>query len=342
MRKMSTTKQWLFLFAAVCLMMVIGYWVLGSEVKIAALKPITKLQHSATALEGSLLTVDNFDYEEQLVVLYNRVPKTGSTTFVNIAYDLCKRNRFHVLHINITANSHVLSLPNQVSFVRNVTKWHEMKPALYHGHVAYLDFSKFQIAHNPIYINIVRKPLDRLVSYYYFLRYGDNYRPNLVRKKAGNKITFDECVKLKQPDCDPKNMWLQIPFFCGHAAECWEPGSQWALDMAKTNLVNKYFLVGVTEQMEDFVDLLERSLPRMFHGFREYYQHSNKSNLRNTLNKRPPSESTVAAIMESKIWKMETELYEFALAQFEFTKRKLMQPDKKQIQRFMYEKVKPK
>lgn len=74
--------------------------------------------------------------------------------------------------------------------------------------------------------------------------------------------TFDECVELKQTDCDPKNMWLQIPFFCGHAAECWEPGSQWALDQAKRNLVNEYFLVGVTEQMEDFVELLEKSLPR--------------------------------------------------------------------------------
>jgi hypothetical protein len=33
--------------------------------------------------------------------------------------------------------------------------------------------------------------------------------------------SFDECVKLRQADCDPENMWLQIPFFCGHAAECW-------------------------------------------------------------------------------------------------------------------------
>ncbi|XP_073823411.1 heparan sulfate 2-O-sulfotransferase [Musca autumnalis] len=347
MRKMLLTniKHWLFLMSTISLI-VIGYWVFGTDVKIIALKPLTNqrqqpfLGSSGGDLYNGFPTVDNFD--EQLVVLYNRVPKTGSTSFVNIAYDLCKRNRFHVLHINITANSHVLSLPNQVSFARNVTRWHEMKPALYHGHVAYLDFSKFQISHNPIYINLVRKPLDRLVSYYYFLRYGDNYRPNLVRKKAGNKITFDECVKLKQPDCDPKNMWLQIPFFCGHAAECWEPGSQWALNEAKNNLVNKYFLVGVTEQMEDFVDLLEKSLPRMFHGFREYYLHSNKSHLRNTLNKRPPSEETVAAIMESKIWKMENELYEYALQQFEFNKRKLLQPDKKQIQHYMYEKIKPK
>lgn len=67
-----------------------------------------------SSLERVTPSEDNFDYEEQLVVLYNRVPKTGSTSFVNIAYDLCKLNRFHVLHINVTANMHVLSLPNQV------------------------------------------------------------------------------------------------------------------------------------------------------------------------------------------------------------------------------------
>lgn len=80
--------------------------------------------------------------EKDLILLYNRVPKTGSTSFVGVAYDLCKKNKFHVLHVNITANSHTVTLENQLKFVQNVTNWKSMKPALYHGHFAFFDFSK--------------------------------------------------------------------------------------------------------------------------------------------------------------------------------------------------------
>lgn len=52
---------------------------------------------------------------EDLVLIYNRVPKTGSTSFVGIVYDLCKPNKYHSLHINVTNNMHTLTLPNQVN-----------------------------------------------------------------------------------------------------------------------------------------------------------------------------------------------------------------------------------
>lgn len=85
---------------------------------------------------------DTINRDDNVVVIYNRVPKTGSTSFVGVAYDLCKKNNFHVLHINITANNHVLSISNQYKFVENITHWDSMKPALYHGHFAFLDFSR--------------------------------------------------------------------------------------------------------------------------------------------------------------------------------------------------------
>lgn len=49
-------------------------------------------------------------------------------------------------------------------------------------------------------------------------------------------------------------------------------GSRWALEQAKYNLVNEYLLVGVTEELEDFIMILEAALPRFFKGATELYR----------------------------------------------------------------------
>lgn len=108
----------------------------------------------------------------QLIIsVYLSVPKTGSTSFVGFAYDLCSKNNFKVLHVNISKNSHTMSISDQLRFAWNLTEWSFNKPTFYHGHVAYLDFTKFGVTSIPMLINIIRQPLDRMVSYYYFLRY---------------------------------------------------------------------------------------------------------------------------------------------------------------------------
>lgn len=54
--------------------------------------------------------------DDETIIIYNRVPKTASTSFVNVAYDLCKKNGFNVLHLNVTGNLHVMSIADQVCF----------------------------------------------------------------------------------------------------------------------------------------------------------------------------------------------------------------------------------
>lgn len=63
---------------------------------------------------GALETTRDNGILDDVVVIYNRVPKTASTSFVGLVYDLCKQNKYHVLHINVTNNMHTLTLSNQV------------------------------------------------------------------------------------------------------------------------------------------------------------------------------------------------------------------------------------
>ncbi|XP_027705522.1 heparan sulfate 2-O-sulfotransferase 1-like [Vombatus ursinus] len=158
--------------------------------------------------------------------------------------------------------------------------------------------------------------------------------------------TFDECVAEGGSDCAPEKLWLQIPFFCGHSSECWNVGSRWAMDQAKYNLINEYFLVGVTEELEDFIMLLEAALPRFFKGATELYRTGKKSHLRKTTEKKLPTKQTIAKLQQSDIWKMENEFYEFALEQFQFIRAHAVREKDGDLyilsQNFFYEKIYPK
>ena len=50
------------------------------------------------------------------------------------------------------------------------------------------------------------------------------------------------------------------------------PGSEWALNKAKQNVLRHYLLVGVTEELEDFIVVLETVLPRFFKGASQLYK----------------------------------------------------------------------
>ncbi len=126
------------------------------------------------------------NYDDGLVVIYNRVPKTGSTSFMNVVYQLASKNKFKALYVNVTAPKRIMNLATQVMFVKNVTEWNEMRPAFYHGHLQYLNFAQYGSQLRPIYINVIRDPIERMASFYYFMRYGDNFRPHLKRKRMGD------------------------------------------------------------------------------------------------------------------------------------------------------------
>ena len=151
--------------------------------------------------------------EDNVLLIYNKIPKTGSTSFVHFTQHLSEENGFKMVLLNIS-HPHSMTLSDRQYFAKNISTWQEMFPAIYHGHFAYVDMQNLAVNTGDvkmININIVRNPFERMISYYYFLRYGDDFRKNKVRSRMSDKnTTFDECVKKGLPDCQLKKLWYQV------------------------------------------------------------------------------------------------------------------------------------
>ena len=57
------------------------------------------------------------------VVVYNRIPKTGSTSLMQLPYELCNRNKYNVLLLNLTGGprSYTMNLKDRMAFAWNIT-----------------------------------------------------------------------------------------------------------------------------------------------------------------------------------------------------------------------------
>ena len=80
---------------------------------------------------------------------------------------------------------------------------------------------------------MIRDPIARFESFYYFSRFGNNLggggHAKLTEERRMESI--DECVSKRRPEC--KNPWWQIvPYICGHHPAC-SKRSQEAVDIAK-------------------------------------------------------------------------------------------------------------
>lgn len=71
---------------------------------------------------------------------------------------------------------------------------------------------------------------------------------------------------------------LHIKAFDGKRLSCLsrEPG-EWALERAKLNVNENFLLVGILEELEDVLLLLERFLPHYFKGVLSIYKDPGKS-----------------------------------------------------------------
>ena len=63
---------------------------------------------------GTTIDESVSSFHRDSIIIYNRVPKTGSTTLANLMYDRCRDLRYSVIYVRAEKNAHVYSVSDQV------------------------------------------------------------------------------------------------------------------------------------------------------------------------------------------------------------------------------------
>jgi len=165
------------------------------------------------------------------ILFFNRVPKVGSQTAMELMKTLSVKNNFHY-HKDRTQKVETIKLTyNEEKWLSNLINYFDA-PAVYVKHVCYVNFTQFNLP-DPIYINLVRDPVERVISWYYYVRapwyFVERKRafpdlplpnPNWLRKD------YETCVRRGDKECtyeqggERDDFGQLTEFFCGQEDEC--------------------------------------------------------------------------------------------------------------------------
>ena len=216
------------------------------------------------------------------VVFYNRLPKAGSTSVLSWMKDRIKETGMaRTIHSTILKYRY-LSPSDQVSFVQFWSSLFDQGTrTIFDRHMFYLNTSQISTSvPSPVYINMVRDPIDRCLSRYQYER----------RIGRIPDVSLDECVStgsctnLFSAKDTIRPIWydrstedsFQIireecnnymtQWFCGMSPDCEYPPSTNTLEMAKKHVAHEYLYVGLMEDMHNSLKMMQYLLPDFF-GF---------------------------------------------------------------------------
>ncbi|XP_004527067.1 heparan sulfate 2-O-sulfotransferase pipe-like [Ceratitis capitata] len=291
---------------------------------------ITATTYEANMKERGLNTKDlnNTEKADIDLVFFNRVAKVGSQSLMQLMTRLGKLNGFSTSRDSGKRYETVLIGPHQQrELIKEVLT--KPKPHAYSQHLAYINFKRFHLP-QPIYVNLVRHPIERVISWHYYVRAEWYYKD--MKAKLGDQapprpsdefmqMDLDTCVKTKNIYCQFNQDEIanqsgdhrrQTLFFCGQNRKlCLPFNSAAAMQKAKRTVEEEYAVVGTWEDTNITLSVLEHYIPRFFKHAKVVY-HMGKEQL-SVVNKnpvkRPVSQETRDIL--SKNFTNEIEFYEF-------------------------------
>ncbi|CAF0991147.1 unnamed protein product [Didymodactylos carnosus] len=237
------------------------------------------------AYEPVINSIKSVQYQQQFVpILYNRVPKCASTLMKMLFVKQSRLLNFKFLEAKVYTE-YKLNQVEQKHFVNKLMN-NSKTLTLFERHIYFIDFNRHQHI-QPFYINLLRNPLERAISDYYYSRYMCTvkrktcFRMNL----AYINETLDDCIirNENQPHvCTSLEHGVHsaIAFFCGQSSYCEGYKTiEEALWQAKSNIVKYYKLIGITENLFKTFSVMEHVLPQFFANISKLYLRQKKKRI---------------------------------------------------------------
>lgn len=279
------------------------------------------LEYAETVHKEQAVGSGNIDRN---VVFFNRVTKAGTLTLMQLLRFLSTKNGFTLMRDNGFSTKLrediMLSYEQQMQLKTIFRSFNS--PTVYLKHTGFVDFEQLN-SPMPIYINIVRDPLERVNSIFYFRR-SPSQADKMKKIYPGIPLPskkyflqeFKSCVNEHNPEC----MYIEgirrydtaqlTEFFCGQDLYCSGFNTDAALRKAKDNVERHYAVVGVLEDFNKTLAVLEHYIPTIFKGSLNIYWESLKGKHENNNLHKKPLDKTIRDVLQRNFTR-EIEFYEF-------------------------------
>jgi len=168
------------------------------------------------------------------IIFFTRCAKVGSESLLELFQDMEKLNNLNVDPTGPRKQTqHQMNTIEQHELAKFITNLGE--GGVYVLHTSWIDFERFHLP-KPIYINLVRDPVERVISWFFYERgsyknaiYFRKFPDKPIRSAAWFKKDFNVCVRSGDPECQyvpftikdkVRNFMRQSLFFCGHHEDC--------------------------------------------------------------------------------------------------------------------------
>eukprot|EP00500_Bicosoecida_sp_ms1_P005762 CAMPEP_0203816020 /NCGR_PEP_ID=MMETSP0115-20131106/14296_1 /ASSEMBLY_ACC=CAM_ASM_000227 /TAXON_ID=33651 /ORGANISM="Bicosoecid sp, Strain ms1" /LENGTH=432 /DNA_ID=CAMNT_0050724917 /DNA_START=133 /DNA_END=1431 /DNA_ORIENTATION=- len=231
------------------------------------------------------------------MVVFNRLPKCGSATVMRVLHSLPHpswyRETSDDAHNHRRYSESALVRQVETKFVepRRSARGDAQRPfGFFQSHQFFTDYSTLYDG-SVATINVVRHPVDRCVSEYYWIisKMFDRSTVGEYALKDVNQCARDGCFDasgsrvIETPYFDASvpgpdgQRWMKqlmlevcnnylVRWFCGHADVCMDPSSDEALHRAEDNIRNRHVSVGVMEDFTTTFQVFDWLLPAVFGG----------------------------------------------------------------------------